>query len=145
MRKKLFINYCLKFVGIPYKWGGDDTIDGFDCSGGVQEILSAFGCDPVGDQTADALYRHFTQPGKATQKQVIGALCFYGSKTKIKHVGIALDDYVMFEFGGGGPRVKTKEDASLYNAYGRVRPIDSRRDFICACIPNKLEEYFKGE
>jgi len=139
--KELFVSYCLKFVGVPYKWGGDDPIHGFDCSGGVQEILAAFGCDPKGDQTSDALYRHFKKDGAGHTHLDTGAICFYGRESRITHVGIALNPNVMFEFGGGGSKTTDKESAAVHNAYGRIRPVRRRSDLVTAIIPARLHDY----
>jgi len=132
-------------VGIPYKWGGDDFIDGFDCSGGAQEILAAFGVDPKGDQTAAALLAHFKKELFGYEKSPeMGCLCFYGTKRTTVHVGIAIDSQTMFEFAGGNSSTTTRQKAANMNAYGRLRPILSRPDFKISIMPKQLEIYLKG-
>lgn len=37
------VNYALKFVGNPYKWGGNSLTNGCDCSGFVKLIYAHFG------------------------------------------------------------------------------------------------------
>jgi cell wall-associated NlpC family hydrolase len=36
-------NYSLQFVGTPYKWGGNDLLNGVDCSGFVKQIYGQIG------------------------------------------------------------------------------------------------------
>ena len=130
------VSYALSFVGQPYRWGGDDPIDGFDCSGLVQEILSAVGMDPPGDQTAQGLYEHFKEPVAGTAGWAAGALCFFGVSTKcITHVGFSLGNGCMVEAGGGSHKILTRQDAAAANAYVRVRPIQKRRDLVAVTMP----------
>lgn len=37
------VNYALKFVGNPYKWGGNSLTEGCDCSGFVNQVFKHFG------------------------------------------------------------------------------------------------------
>ena len=137
--KLIFLLYCFKFIGVPYKWGGDDFIDGFDCSGGVQEILVAFGCGSDRDRTARELLQYFDSKSIGLEtKPRMGALCFFGgSIINATHVGIALNSQTLFEFGGGGRKVQSRQDAADLNAYGRLRPIKSRGDLLICIIPSK--------
>jgi cell wall-associated NlpC family hydrolase len=130
------IDYAMCFIGKPYIWGGDDPILGFDCSGLVQEILASVGADPRGDQTANGLYRHFR--GRRVSQITAGDIAFFGSESRVKHVGFMIDQYRMVEAGGGGSKTLTVHDAQSDNAYIRVRPISNRRDFLAACRPNYL-------
>ena len=83
--------YALSFLGTPYRWGGDDPLEGFDCSGLVQELLASIGSDPPGDQTSQKLYDHFSING-AYNSWGLGALAFYGKDVfHIKHGGFCLD------------------------------------------------------
>lgn len=129
-----------KMLFIPYKWGGDDPIGGFDCSGGVQEILDSIGVDPAGDQTANALYLYFKNKdrGESVDSAKFGDLVFFGNKDRIIHVGIAINKTIMFEFGGGGSKTKTIDDAEAQNSYGRFRRIHRRKDFYSLIRINDL-------
>ena len=131
------VSYALSFVGQPYRWGGDDTINGFDCSGLIQEILAAVGMDPPGDQTAQGLYAYFLPRQMLTSNALAaGALCFYGaSEDRITHVGFSLGNGCMVEAGGGNSRTQTRADAARQNAYVRVRPIQHRHDLVAVIIP----------
>lgn len=125
---KALYDYAKSFIGQPYRWGGDDPINGFDCSGLCQEILASCGMDPVGDQTADALYRVWKTKG--TQQRTLGALAFYGTEAKVTHVAFMIDSNRIVEAGGGGSKTLTREDAASQNAYVRIRPVDARKDLV---------------
>ncbi len=131
----------MQFVGINYKWGGDDTILGFDCSGFAQEIMAAFGVDPKGDQTAQGLLNHFRTSKKGTRLKTpcVGALAFFGfNEAKITHVGICLDSVTMIEAGGGNSRTVDSKAAARQNAYIRLRPIRGRKDLATLILPNYI-------
>lgn len=128
--------YAIALVGKPYIWGGDDSVEGFDCSGFVQEILRAAGEDPPGDQTAQGLFDHFRAFGIIGAKPQSGSLAFYGKDAaRISHVAFCINPYQMVEYGGGGSRTKTREDAIRDNAYGRIRLIHSREDLVMIIRP----------
>lgn len=152
--KAIFLVNCLTHVGKPYIWGGQTPINvsstasrpGMDCSGYAQIVLDAFGIDPVGDQNAHGLYRHFLKPENGVElnnftKPPIGALLFY-SKTggkKITHVAISIGSGLLVEAGGGGSRTRTVEDAIKQGAFVRVRPVNSRKkDLFSVILPKKL-------
>ena len=132
------IDYAMQFVGGPYKWGGDDPMAGFDCSGFIQELLASVGEDPPGDQTAHSLYRYFKRYGtiRTSTAPYPGNLAFFGSENQVGHVSMCIDSHRIIEAGGGGRNVKTIEDAKKYNAYIRVRPIDLRSDLVAVIGPN---------
>lgn len=121
--------YALSFLGKPYIWGGDDP-SGFDCSGLVIELLQSVGEFPLKqDTTAQGLYDYF-EGLKSSLLAVprFGSLVFYGeSNRKITHVAFALDHTRIIEAGGGGPHVKTYEDAIKYNAFIRIRLYNHRK------------------
>jgi cell wall-associated NlpC family hydrolase len=131
----LLIRYAMSFVGLPYRWGGDDPMEGFDCSGLVQEILASAGMDPPGDQTAQALYDHFEKTGTVGAVGP-GVLAFYGqSVRKITHVGFCIDQYRMVEAGGGGSRTINLKAAVDQNAYVRIRLVTTRKDLVATINP----------
>lgn len=130
------IDYAKSFLGLPYRWAGDDPMGGFDCSGYVQEVLCGVGLDPPEDQTAHALFTHFSVVGRVKDEQTAGDLLFFGSWSKIVHVAIAIDSYRMIEAGGGGKAVETRKDAEKQNAYIRIRPVSIRRDLFRIIEPD---------
>lgn len=84
------INYAEGQLGLPYLWGGDgpDAGDaGFDCSGLTTAAYAAAGITLP--RTAHTQYHAGPRipPGQALQP---GDLVFYGTETRIHHVGLYL-------------------------------------------------------
>ena len=131
---RILRDYMLGFVGMPYRWGGDDPINGYDCSGFAQEILAAFGKDPKGDQTAAGLYQHFIVNGDIKKDVRLGYLVFYG-RNAVNHVAVGIGDGMIIEAAGGGRNTLSPKDAARDNAYVRVRPWNHRNDLICVIDP----------
>lgn len=131
--------YALSFLGKPYIWGGDDPINGYDCSGLIICLLQGVGIFPNNkDTTSQGLYE-FLNPISQPYKKGLGAIVFYGeSIAKISHVAMMLDDDLIIESGGGNSKTLTKEDASKQNAYVRIRPLKYRKDLVYICMPNYL-------
>jgi cell wall-associated NlpC family hydrolase len=127
--------YAMMLAGTPYKWGGSNPLEGFDCSGFVQEILRAGGIDPEGDQTSQGLYNYFSRNG-SYNKYGPGALAFYGENVlKITHVAFCIDDRKCITATGGGPLVMTHFDAAVNNAFVKMRPINHRKDLQAVIMP----------
>jgi len=126
------VAYIEKALLIPYRWGGDDPIGGFDCSGLVVEMLKSNGMIKENeDYTADGLMRKYPK----VNRPEIGVLVLYGTQQKAVHVGICLDHYRMIEAGGGGSNTQTDDDAERQNAFIKIRPINRRSDFLCFVDP----------
>jgi cell wall-associated NlpC family hydrolase len=132
------IDYAKSFIGKPYGWGKEGPFQ-YDCSGYVQEVLRSVGIDPPSDQTAQALYDHFSNPNSGARLggRGPGYLCFYGKSVKeIKHVAFMIDNYRVTEAGGGGSNTRTPEDAARDQAMIRMRPYNARGDFVASVKPN---------
>lgn len=129
--------YALSLVGVPYRWGGNSPLtgDGFDCSGLVQEILSAVGEDPPGDQTAQALHNAFLTRSRRNPPE-LSSLAFYGKDERsITHVGFCLNSLCMVEAGGGDSTTIDLAHAAKANAFVRIRPIRRRADLVAVLRP----------
>ena len=127
-RRTLAMQVAWCNYGLPYRWGGDDPLKGFDCSGFVIEVLQSVGILPgKGDWTADALWRLFSLD-LCIPKPIPGALAFwsYNPGGTKKHVELCIDEKHSIGASGGGSRVKTEEDAILWNAFVKVRPVCPR-------------------
>lgn len=129
----LIVQYAMRFVGLPYRWGGDDPMAGFDCSGFVLEVLAAFGFK-LPDQNAASLYV-WCKTNNYRNEVRAGSLAFFGKDGDITHVGLCINTDLMIEAGGGGSQTVDLEAAVKQNAYLRVRPIRSRKDFVGAYYP----------
>lgn len=136
---QILYDYAMSMVGRVYIWGGDDP-SGFDCSGLTIEILQSCGVFPHGDDTtAQGLLDYYQSKGRGIYQTHprFGSLVFFGkAQSSVTHVGFALDRFRMLEAGGGGPHVKTVEDAIKYNAFIRIRPVDTRKDRVAIIRPS---------
>jgi cell wall-associated NlpC family hydrolase len=132
---ELIEKYALSFLGVPYKYGGRNRLEGLDCSQLVIEVLISAGVVPHGfDATAQMLYDRFKQV--PTDFPKLGALAFYGkSLSEIKHVALCLDDKTMIEAGGGDALTINLPSAIFRSACVRMRPIRYRGDFLTTVMP----------
>ena len=121
------IDYAKRFIGIPYKYAGNNPLTGFDCSGFVCEIMKGFGLLLYHeDLDSKTLYVRFNRNGKDLErKSQTGCLLFFGREAaSINHVAIGLGESHMIEAGGGGSNVVDVKIAARANAFVRIRPIN---------------------
>ena len=110
--------------GLPYRWGGDDPMVGFDCSGFVIEILKSVGKLPrSGDWTAQDLWTRFRE--KRVEHPYNGCLAFWHNENhgRVVHIEYCLNDKLTIGASGGGSRTADPVAAAKHNAYIKVRPI----------------------
>jgi cell wall-associated NlpC family hydrolase len=120
--RKIASSLALHYVGLPYVWGGDDAIQGFDCSGFVIELLKSVGLYPRGsDTTAEGLFGYYKD--KEVQDIKEGCLVFWATGNKITHVEYVWKKKLTIGASGGNSKVKTRADAIKHNAYVKVRPL----------------------
>lgn len=135
---RIAIEYAKTLLGLPYIWGGSNPIEGFDCSGLVQEILASIGFDPNGDQSAQGLYWYF-KTSKAAEIGGAGALYFYGKSVEnITHVAFGIASGITIEAGGGDHTCVDRTSASKKNAFVRIRHYMHRSDLIAVLMPNYI-------
>lgn len=135
------VAYAKLFVGKPYIWGGSGPI-GFDCSGFAQEVLSAFGMDPPGDQSAQGLHDHYVRQENGEQSQIgPGALVFYGkSEREISHVALMISSWQAIGANGGDATCTDAASASKKAAFIKIRPLKYRKDIVAVIMPRYREE-----
>ena len=132
------VKYAKSFYGVQYRWGGDDTIEGFDCSGLVIECLQAVGVFPFGqDTTADGLYRRYGQG--LTEVPAPGCLVFYFKNGRACHIGIYATMGLYITADGGRSTTLSAEVAAAQNAFVKLRPVSSRPE------PIFVDPFEKGE
>lgn len=129
----ILINYAASLLGLPYIWGGQSPLVGFDCSGLVIHLKMSEGEFPQRqDATSQGLYLYFKDKGYInTGHPTFGCLAFYGkSVNEITHVAYCLDDETIIEAAGGGSKTLTRKDAERDHAFVRLNPIKYRKDLV---------------
>lgn len=120
------------FLNLPYKWGGDDPIDGVDCSGLALEGLKAVGLVPRElDVTADSLLRQtFANLPRVTDERRLraGMLVFWGHPGRaVHHVEIVWavfsDRVLTIGASGGGSKTVDRAAAIQSNAFVKIRRV----------------------
>jgi len=126
--KEIALKVAWSLYGLPYRWGGDDPMEGFDCSGMVLEILKSVGIIRRSiDMTADQIYRHFKELGYLSRAANTGCLAFWKDENtvKIRHVEFCIGPTHTIGASGGGSNVINELEASRRNAFIKVRPINT--------------------
>lgn len=126
--REIAVKIAWSFLGQPYIWGGDDPIQGFDCSGLIIEILKSLGyISENEDYSANSLASKFNRIYEFGKNEIpleAGDLIFWQIKnSRFSHVELAIGKFHSIGASGGGNNVKSIEDAIKYNAFIKVRPI----------------------
>ncbi|WP_041969999.1 NlpC/P60 family protein [Geobacter sp. OR-1] len=112
-----------RFVGIPYRWGGDTVVEGMDCSGFVRAVYNLCGINIP--RTSREQYRVGEIVGIDDLKD--GDLVFFGeSEDRINHVGIYIGDRKFVHAPRRGDEIKV---SALDEAYFSKRFIGAKRYF----------------
>ena len=87
------VEYALKFVGNPYKWGGTSLTNGADCSGFVQSIYKQFGYTIPRVSKDQAIGAGSVEVKPDEEHLLPGDLIFYkDNKGKVYHVSMYIGD-----------------------------------------------------
>lgn len=112
-----------RFVGIPYRWGGDTVVDGMDCSGFVRAVYNLCGVNIP--RTSREQFQVGDDVGRDSLKD--GDLVFFGSSAdSINHVGIYVGDGKFVHAPRRGDEIKV---SGLEESYFSKRFIGARRYF----------------
>lgn len=112
-----------RFVGIPYRWGGDTVVDGMDCSGFVRAVYNLCGVNIP--RTSREQYRVGDTVSRGELQD--GDLVFFGSSPDgISHVGIYVGGGKFVHAPKRGDDIKV---SSLDENYFSQRFMGGRRYF----------------
>jgi hypothetical protein len=110
-----------RFIGVPYRWGGESTLDGFDCSGLTMVVYRLNGLE-LPRSSADQW-----RSGRPVDRDEMarGDLVFFATRggRTISHVGIYLGGDLFLHAPGRGSTIQT---ASLSSDYYRARYLGAR-------------------
>jgi len=114
---------ALSMVGVPYRYGGADPRDGFDCSGLVYYAFTSNG--HAVPRTSQAQFKAARKIPLAEAAK--GDLLFFRDQEKLSHVGIYLGDGRFVHAPSSGDTVRVARiDAPYYQrhlvAVGRLLP-----------------------
>lgn len=125
------------FHGLPYLWGGDDPMAGFDCSGFVIEVLKSVGKLPrAGDWRARDLCGMFPEAESIQPAMLV----FWQNRAgTVIHVELTISDKLAIGASGGGSATADPKAAIAANAYVKVRPFESRAGIHCFRDPFRKE------
>src|SRR6266567_2557894 len=112
-----------RFVGIPYRWGGDTVVEGMDCSGFVRAVYNLCGVNIP--RTSREQFRVGENVGK--DDLMDGDLVFFGaSADQINHVGIYAGSGRFVHAPKRGDDIKI---SSMDEAYFAKKFVGARRYF----------------
>gem|GEM_PF-1289547 len=118
--------YIKRLLFLPYLWGGDDPMAGFDCSGLVLEVLQSIGkIKHRVDMNAHSLYLTFMD--KQVSKGYAGCLMFWFKGTKAAHVEMMINDRFVIGSSGGSSGTLNRQQAIEQNAFIKMRPWNYRK------------------
>ena len=112
-----------RFVGIPYRWGGDNVVEGMDCSGFVRAVYNLCGLSIP--RTSHDQFK----AGDAVSKDDLrdGDLVFFGSsEDKINHVGIYVGEGKFVHAPRRGEEIRV---TAVNESYFEKRFVGARRYF----------------
>ena len=116
------VQTAMNYIGISYKWGGESSSEGFDCSGLTMTVYQLNGLDLP--RTSRQQWRAGT--AVARNELLRGDLVFFATAggRRVSHVGIYTGDNKFIHAPGKGKRIRL---TSLSKSYYRSRFVGARR------------------
>lgn len=112
-----------RFVGIPYRWGGENVVDGMDCSGFVRAVYNLCGVN-IPRTSADQFK---TGENVSRDSLADGDLVFFGATVdSVNHVGIYVGGGKFVHAPRRGDEIKV---SSLDEKYFAGRFVGAKRYF----------------
>jgi cell wall-associated NlpC family hydrolase len=119
--RKAIITTANRYVGVPYRWGGESPRTGFDCSGLTMVVYRINGLDLPRSS------RQQWKAGMSIHRRQLqkGDLVFFATRggSKVSHVGIYTGEDKFLHAPGRGRRIQT---SSLSSKYYRARYVGAR-------------------
>lgn len=119
--RETIVKTARRYVGVPYRWGGESPRTGFDCSGFTMVVYRLNGLDLPRSS------RQQWKVGKQIQHNQLqkGDLVFFATagKGRVSHVGIYTGEGRFLHAPRRGSRIKT---SSLTSQYFRTRYVGAR-------------------
>ena len=110
IRKKI-VGKAEKYIGVPYRWGGENSVTGFDCSGLTSSVYRESGV--MLPRTSREQYKKGVFVLKKDLQK--GDLVFFKTRGKaISHVGIFIGNYRFVHAPGKGKTVRSQSLNSSY-------------------------------
>ena len=110
-----------RYIGVPYRWGGESPRTGFDCSGLTMVVYRLNGLDLPRSS------RQQWKAGKRVDRNRLqkGDLVFFATRggNRVSHVGIYTGGNKFLHAPGSGRRIRT---SSLSSKYYRTRYVGAR-------------------
>ena len=138
-RRNPVVSGAIKYLGVPYLWGGASPKDGFDCSGLVKYVFARLGVD-LPHFAASQFYSPDAVPVPADKLKAGDLVFFVGSDGTRKmpgHVGIYIGDGYLIDAPHTGAFVEIDSLRKRWfaNNYVGARRILSGSPFIDARQP----------
>lgn len=120
--RRQIVRTAKKYIGVPYKWGGESAREGFDCSGLTMTVYQLSGLDLP--RTSRQQWDAGTPIGRDQLRK--GDLVFFATSggRRVSHVGIYAGEN---RFIHAPRRGKTIRMTSLSKGYYRKRFVGARR------------------
>lgn len=119
--REALVTTARRYVGVPYRWGGESPRTGFDCSGLTMVVYRINGLDLPRSS------RQQWKAGIAINRHQLrkGDLVFFATRggSKVSHVGIYAGGNKFLHAPGRGHRIQT---SSLSSKYYRARFVGAR-------------------
>jgi cell wall-associated NlpC family hydrolase len=96
--RKRLVGRAMRFIGIPYLWGGT-TPKGFDCSGLVQRVFLMEGISLPRDSDMQAFVGDLI-PKEESARLAPGDLLFFGEGNRVTHVAISIGEGLYIHSSG---------------------------------------------
>lgn len=137
--KESIIQVAKKYLGTPYKFGGNDLITGIDCSGYVKKVFSRFNVN-LPRTARDIYYRS----GESVKKSELdtGDLVFFTTYAKFpSHVGIYIGNDEFIHASSASRKVTID---SINKQYYRKRYIGAKRVQLSGLFYDEMSRDYGG-